>query len=495
MKVSSSPRCSYRSLVLHLTITLLLCWWVPIASATADEHQKIKVALDWKHSFQFAGFYAAIDQGYFAEYGIEVELLELPQHGNVIKTVTEQEAHFGIIGSEMLAAFHNGQEITLVASYFKRSPLVILARENITSPKELEGSTIMGEYSVIMGTSLQPMLEFHQVDPLKINMTPNQANYIELFQEGKIDGVLAWLTNEPYDFRQAGIPFRIFDPNQFGIPAQNSHLVSNTFTSIRSPELIKSFRAALNAGWRYALDNKNRMIDLILSQYNSQDFERGALEHEANEIEKYILRNLYPIGNVDRNFLQAKSERLRINNVVPQLRDISDFIFEKRLSEQMVQASQKFFQSLTNDEKDLLYSRKSFTAHSVKDFPPYNFIENDTPTGYNIDYLELLSKLTGLSFSYMKDKDFPQYLKQFKSGELDVIVGAVQTEQRQKFARFTPKILNVYSSLVYKNQNDASLYDLETLNQNKRKVALIGGFYHQEVLARHFPDIIQVPVL
>ena len=38
--------------------------------------EKVSVQLNWKHQFQFAGYYAAIEQGYYRDVGLDVTLLE-----------------------------------------------------------------------------------------------------------------------------------------------------------------------------------------------------------------------------------------------------------------------------------------------------------------------------------------------------------------------------------------------------------------------------------
>ncbi len=51
-------------------ILLLLLLPMVIFAST----QKVSVQLDWKHQFEFAGFYAAKSQGYYKDIGLEVEL-------------------------------------------------------------------------------------------------------------------------------------------------------------------------------------------------------------------------------------------------------------------------------------------------------------------------------------------------------------------------------------------------------------------------------------
>lgn len=79
---------------------LVLFWRVPVASSAADvplaavrstqaahadgistaSLEKVSLQLVWKHQFEFAGFYAAIEKGFYRSQGLEVELREY-EHG------------------------------------------------------------------------------------------------------------------------------------------------------------------------------------------------------------------------------------------------------------------------------------------------------------------------------------------------------------------------------------------------------------------------------
>ena len=58
-------------------IASIILLFVTICSAHSETLTKVKLELIWKHQFQFAGFYAAVEQGYFRQAGIEVEISEL----------------------------------------------------------------------------------------------------------------------------------------------------------------------------------------------------------------------------------------------------------------------------------------------------------------------------------------------------------------------------------------------------------------------------------
>jgi len=87
-----------------LFISLLL-----ISNLFANE--KVSLQLKWKHSFQFAGFYAAIKQGYYEEAGLNVAMKDWHPGLHVIDEVVSGRADIGIGYSSMIADYAKGAPI------------------------------------------------------------------------------------------------------------------------------------------------------------------------------------------------------------------------------------------------------------------------------------------------------------------------------------------------------------------------------------------------
>mgnify|MGYP002636255363 CR=1 FL=1 len=75
MKVEENRRLLILALLMIYCIGMVNCAWADHAEFPAG-HQKVTLQLKWKHQFQFAGYYAALEQGYYREVGLEVELIE-----------------------------------------------------------------------------------------------------------------------------------------------------------------------------------------------------------------------------------------------------------------------------------------------------------------------------------------------------------------------------------------------------------------------------------
>ncbi|WP_411272922.1 ATP-binding protein [Daejeonella sp.] len=78
----------------------ILCSCVfPYTKVNAQESDKIRLQLKWNHQFQFAGYYAAPQKGFFKQAGLDVVLLEGNSQIPTVPAVLEGKADFGVTGS------------------------------------------------------------------------------------------------------------------------------------------------------------------------------------------------------------------------------------------------------------------------------------------------------------------------------------------------------------------------------------------------------------
>ena len=105
--------------------TLLALQLLPGSALAAD---KVILQLKWFHQFQFAGYYAAVEKGFYAEEGLEVELRERdPDHTKFpIDAVLAGDAQFGIADSLLIVERLQGSPIVTLAAIFQHSPLALI---------------------------------------------------------------------------------------------------------------------------------------------------------------------------------------------------------------------------------------------------------------------------------------------------------------------------------------------------------------------------------
>lgn len=130
--------------------TLLFCTVGALSGLTpcaAGDLDHVRVQLKWLHQFQFAGYYAAIEQGFYRDAGLEVELIEGSPEVDPARIVLEGGAEFGVGTPEILLSLAEGKPLVVLGVIFQHSPYGILSLQEsgISSVKDLFGKRIMIE--------------------------------------------------------------------------------------------------------------------------------------------------------------------------------------------------------------------------------------------------------------------------------------------------------------------------------------------------------------
>jgi ABC-type nitrate/sulfonate/bicarbonate transport system substrate-binding protein len=110
-------------------------WWVCCgvvpAAGFAAPLEKVVLQLKWFHQFQFAGYYAAKAQGYYAAEGLEVEIRPRDPGVDPVGQVSSGQANYGIGDSGLLGAYARGAPIVALAAVFQHDPLVFVSRRQV----------------------------------------------------------------------------------------------------------------------------------------------------------------------------------------------------------------------------------------------------------------------------------------------------------------------------------------------------------------------------
>ncbi|MFW6284331.1 MAG: transporter substrate-binding domain-containing protein [Desulfosalsimonas sp.] len=156
------------------------------------------------------------------------------------------------------------------------------------------------------------------------------------------------------------------------------------------------------------------------------------------------------------------------------------------LAEKWISVEQTRIPDLTVEEKVFLRKNPVLRVDNLKNWPPFNFNDRGRPKGFCIDYMELLADKLGVEFEYVTRQGWQDIMDMLQSGELDFLCDVVPTPEREKTIEFTDAYLTIFSGIVVRKGNErfTRLRDLAG-----RKVAVPEGFYYQELLNKHYPDI------
>jgi class 3 adenylate cyclase/ABC-type nitrate/sulfonate/bicarbonate transport system substrate-binding protein len=255
---------------------------------------RVSLQVKWKHQFQFAGYYAAVEKGFYRENGLEVEIREGGPGVDASATVAAGGTDFGVCTSSLLLNKDQRTNNVVLAVIFQHSAAVILTphRSGIRSVSELKGHSLMDAPD---SDDIAAMLKHEGVDYTSLPRVTNDGNPRHLLN-GAADAMVAYSTNEPYAFERLGTPYLIFSPRAFGFDFYGDNLCTSKEQVAKRPEQVQAFRVASLKGWEYALAHKEEIVDLIRRRYSTEKT-RDALLYEANQTELLIQPRLVPIGD------------------------------------------------------------------------------------------------------------------------------------------------------------------------------------------------------
>lgn len=288
-----------------------------------EDLEKVSLQFHWKYQFEFAGFIAAKEKGFYKDVGLDVELREFIFGQDVVKDVVNKKATYGILDSYILVSYLQGTPLKLISSYFKRSVMVLITQPEIKSFQDLNNKIIMGPPEL-----LQNILTSQKVDLKSLHFKEHTFD-IQTFIDRKCDAMTAFISDQPYKLNQKGIKYNILDPSDYGVFNLQLELFTSDDEAKNHFKRVKNFKAASIKGWIYALEHKEEIIDIILKKYKST-LSREALEYEAIEIEKLILPTVYKVGSIDETFLLKQFDLFKEQTSNIQNKHLNHFIFDDK---------------------------------------------------------------------------------------------------------------------------------------------------------------------
>lgn len=470
---------------IKLTFWLLLL--LSSFSLSVQSDDEIILQLKWLHQFQFAGYYAALEQGFFADEGLQVRLHERDMSRNNVLQVLEGEAQYGVADSILLFYRDEGQGVKLIAPIFQHSPnvLVTLRSSGIKSPRDLIGRRLAFYDNNSEGISILAMLAAQGVLQEGV-LRQSWSERMQKLKSGAVDAMAAYSTNEPFQLREQGYPIHILDPKHYGMDFYGDIFFTSAQEARDHPKRVEAMKRAVIRGWHYALDNKEEMVDLILEKYNTQGKSRSALMNEALGLEPLIARHTIEMGHLDEGRLAFILEQLAEQELLDQdERGHQGLVFESN------NASQHQL-NLTADEEAFLDGLETIRVGIDPDWPPFEYYDQEGRLqGISRDYLNLLEERLELAFELVAKDTWPEVMEATRNREIDLLPAVASTPQRRQILDFTQPYARSPMVLVTRQEVDyiADIRDLEG-----QTLLVVEGYASDEMLSQHFPELDVKPV-
>ncbi|WP_244155542.1 ABC transporter substrate-binding protein [Desulfatiglans anilini] len=242
-----------------------LLWALPAWAGKPAPLKKAAFIPQWVPQAQFAGYYMALEKGFYQAHGIDLTIISGGPANPPADCLTSGQAQFATLwlctGLEMR---DRGIPVVNIAQMVQRSALMLVAKKSsgIRTIQDLQGKKV-GVWGPIF--QLQPRALFKKLG-LDVQFT-RQSYSVNLFLRDGVDAASAMWYNEYHTIINAGlnpdelVPF-FFHEYGLNFPEDGIYVLEPTLQE--DPALCCAFMKASIKGWLYAFDHVEETLDLVM---------------------------------------------------------------------------------------------------------------------------------------------------------------------------------------------------------------------------------------
>jgi NitT/TauT family transport system substrate-binding protein len=264
----------------------------------------VTLNLQWVTQAQFAGYYVALDKGWYSEEGIDLTIRPGGPDISAIDSVRTGTAEFGTsLLADIIVVNQPAHDLVSIAQIQQTNGLLLIAKKDsgITQPRDFVGKRV-GVWLGNWEAQFNALMAKEGIGANDFTLV-SQGFSMDTFINGELDVASAMIYNEYYTVLESGLKpedITIINYADYGLDFPGDVLFTSTKIAQENPDLcVRMLRASLR-GWQYAIENPEEAANIVL-KYDKSGVQ--TLEHQLSmmrEIAKLVQVNLRPIGYSDR---------------------------------------------------------------------------------------------------------------------------------------------------------------------------------------------------
>src|SRR5262245_41122655 len=237
--------------------------FVPVPAPAQDPPTKIVFSLDFIPLGRHAPWYAALEQGYFREEGLDVSIIPAQGTAQVIQAVESGTANIGFVDvPSVVIARSNGSKLKMIAVNYQKAPYAIFSLStgaNVTQPGQLEGLTLGSGAGSFTPKIIQGFMTQKGLDPAKLTISnvapPARASTL---LSGQIPAIEFFVMARPgleAGAKDAKAELRTLLLAEHGLELYSNGIAATEATLAQNPDTVRKFVRAAMKGWKFTMDN------------------------------------------------------------------------------------------------------------------------------------------------------------------------------------------------------------------------------------------------
>jgi NitT/TauT family transport system substrate-binding protein len=305
--------------------TLLAGGLAAAGAAPASAETDIKFTLDWKFEGPSAGFFLAMDKGYFKEQGLNVTIDTGNGSVEAIPRVATGTYQMGFGDINSLIKFLDedpAQKVKAVMVVYERPPFSIIGRKSqgITEdPKSVEGRKLGAPPPDGAFAQWPAFVQVAGIDVSKVTIESVGFPVREpMLAQGQVDGIFGFAFSSVLNLKAQGVPdddIVTILMAEHGLELYGNSILVNTDFAAVNPDAVKGFLKALVKGFADAVADPEAGADAVMKRNEvlkkDIEVERLKMANALNIRTSYVVENGF--GGIDDAKLGKSIEFLTIS--------------------------------------------------------------------------------------------------------------------------------------------------------------------------------------
>ena len=303
--------------------SLLAAGAIFAAATTASAQTEVPFALDWKFEGPAAPYFLAIDNGHFADAGLEVEIAAGAGSLDAIPKVATGAFPIGFADINSLIKFldqNPGAPVTAVMMIYDKPPFAVVGRKSlgVETPADLEGKVLGAPPPDGAWAQFPIFAAENGLDMDKITVEPVGFPTREpMLAEGNVAAITGFSFSSVLNLIRLGVPeddISLILMADHGVELYGNAIIVNTDFAAENPEVVSAFLGAVAAGWQDAIDDPDAAIAALIERNPAADADlektRFQMALSDNVLTDYVRENGF--GGIDPDRFAASLEQLAL---------------------------------------------------------------------------------------------------------------------------------------------------------------------------------------
>ncbi len=264
--------------ILLVCFTFTGCTSKNNTSSQTQKLEDVDIVLDWYPNALHSFIYAAIENGYYKEEGLNVNIKFPSNPTDPLTLPAAGKATIGIYYQPDIVIARANEKVPVKSiGALVHTPLnviISLKEKNINSPKELSGKTVGFSGNPLNVEYVKTMVKEDGGDPNSVNIIDVGFELLSSMVTKKVDATTGGLINHEVPvLRHEGHEVNYFDPSKYGVPNYyEAVFVTSDNTLKEKPETLKKFLRASKKGFEYTKNNPDKSLKILMDNQQKDNF-------------------------------------------------------------------------------------------------------------------------------------------------------------------------------------------------------------------------------